>query len=91
LRPVKEEQVFDEPIILLFHDVVSNTDIEKMKELAIPQVNNEGNTVSIYVESSRLNDKNSTIVKMNSYVIVGACFCGRLCQQHWNGGRLQNQ
>ncbi|CAF4756549.1 unnamed protein product [Rotaria socialis] len=37
LRPVKEEQLFDEPTILLFHDVVSDTDIEKIKVLATPQ------------------------------------------------------
>ncbi|CAM4891155.1 unnamed protein product [Rotaria socialis] len=38
LRPVKEEQLFDEPTILLFHDVVSDTDIEKIKVLATPQL-----------------------------------------------------
>jgi hypothetical protein len=70
---------------------VSDTDIEKMKALAIPQVNNEGNNVSIYTESSRLNDKNSTIVEMNLYVIVAACFGGQLSHEYWNGGRLQNQ
>ncbi|CAM4974843.1 unnamed protein product [Rotaria socialis] len=36
LRPVKEEKVLDEPAIFLFHDVVSDSDIEKIKALAVP-------------------------------------------------------
>ncbi|CAF4897299.1 unnamed protein product [Rotaria socialis] len=38
LRPVKEEQVLDEPAVFLFHDVVSDSDIEKVKALAIPRL-----------------------------------------------------
>ncbi|CAF3459361.1 unnamed protein product [Rotaria socialis] len=37
-RPVKEEQVLDEPGIFLFHDVVSDSDIEKIKALAVPRL-----------------------------------------------------
>jgi hypothetical protein len=87
LRPVKEEQLLDEPTILLFHDIVSDTDIEKMKVLATPQVNN----VSIYIKSSRLNDKNLTIVEINSYAIVAACFGVQHYHQYWNTGQHQNQ
>ncbi|CAF4922620.1 unnamed protein product, partial [Rotaria socialis] len=35
-RPVKEEKVLDEPAVFLFHDVVSDSDIEKIKALAVP-------------------------------------------------------
>ncbi|CAF1303861.1 unnamed protein product [Rotaria magnacalcarata] len=38
-RPVKEEQVLDEPGVFLFHDVVSDSDIEKIKALAAPRKN----------------------------------------------------
>ncbi|CAF3839777.1 unnamed protein product [Rotaria magnacalcarata] len=37
-RPVKEEQVLDEPGVFLFHDVVSDSDIEKIKALAAPRL-----------------------------------------------------
>ncbi|CAF1269041.1 unnamed protein product [Rotaria magnacalcarata] len=55
LRPVKEEQLFDEPTILLFHDVVSDTDIEQIKVLATPQVNNEESNMATDTEPSKLN------------------------------------
>ncbi|CAM4770430.1 unnamed protein product [Rotaria magnacalcarata] len=38
LIPVKEEKVLDEPAVFLFHDVVSDSDIEKIKALAVPRV-----------------------------------------------------
>ncbi|CAM2726570.1 unnamed protein product [Rotaria socialis] len=38
LRPVKEEKVLDEPAVFLFHDVVSDSDIEKIKALAVPRL-----------------------------------------------------
>jgi len=38
LRPVKEEQVLDEPAIFLFHDIVSDKDIAEIKALATPKV-----------------------------------------------------
>ncbi|CAF4100577.1 unnamed protein product [Adineta steineri] len=31
LRSIKEEQLLDQPTIFLFHDLVSNRDVEKMK------------------------------------------------------------
>ncbi|CAF2043981.1 unnamed protein product [Rotaria magnacalcarata] len=37
-RPVKEEKVLDEPAVFLFHDVVSDSDIEKLKALAVPRL-----------------------------------------------------
>ncbi|CAF4135447.1 unnamed protein product, partial [Rotaria magnacalcarata] len=37
-RPVKEEKVLDEPAVFLFHDVVSDSDIEKIKALAVPRL-----------------------------------------------------
>jgi hypothetical protein len=86
LRPVKEEQLFDKPTILLLHDVMSNTDIEKIKALAVPQVNN----VSIHVESSKFNGTNSIIVENNSSTIVAACF-GIRHHQQWNDARVQSQ
>lgn len=38
LRPVKEEQILDEPALFLFHDVISDNDIDEIKSLALPRV-----------------------------------------------------
>ena len=38
LRPVKEEQVLDQPAIYLFHDVVGDAEIDEIKSLASPKV-----------------------------------------------------
>lgn len=38
LRPVKEEQVLDKPAVYLFHDVVTDKDINEIKALALPRV-----------------------------------------------------
>jgi prolyl 4-hydroxylase len=38
LQPIKEEQILDHPAIYLFHDVVSNSDVEQIKSLALPKV-----------------------------------------------------
>ncbi|CAF1329145.1 unnamed protein product [Adineta ricciae] len=42
LRPVKEEQVLDQPAIFLFHDVVSDAEIAEIKSLASPKIANYG-------------------------------------------------
>lgn len=39
LRPVKEEQVLDKPVVYLFHDVVNDREIAMIKSLALPRVN----------------------------------------------------
>ncbi len=38
LQPAKEEQILDEPAIFLFHDVVSDKDIQEIKAIAMPRV-----------------------------------------------------
>ncbi len=38
IAPVKEEQLHIDPDIWLFHDVISNSEIEIMKKLAIPKL-----------------------------------------------------
>ncbi|UJR35641.1 hypothetical protein I4U23_028391 [Adineta vaga] len=38
LRPIKEEQLLDEPALYLFHDVVSDSDIEEIKSIASPRL-----------------------------------------------------
>ncbi|CAF0977447.1 unnamed protein product [Adineta ricciae] len=38
LRPVKEEQVLDQPAIFLFHDVISDAEIAEIKSLASPKL-----------------------------------------------------
>ncbi|XP_035223282.1 prolyl 4-hydroxylase subunit alpha-1-like isoform X2 [Stegodyphus dumicola] len=38
LQPVKEEQLWKEPKISLFYDVISNSEIEVMKSLALPSL-----------------------------------------------------
>jgi prolyl 4-hydroxylase len=38
IQPVKEEQLLDHPAIFLYHDVVSNSDVEQIKSLASPKV-----------------------------------------------------
>ena len=38
LRPIKEEQLLDQPIIYLFHDVLTDSEIEEIKSLASPRV-----------------------------------------------------
>jgi prolyl 4-hydroxylase len=39
IRPLKEEVVHVQPRIVVFHDVLSDLDIAKIKELAIPRLN----------------------------------------------------
>lgn len=38
IAPVKEEQVFDRPPIWLYHDVITEEQIDRMKYLAGPKV-----------------------------------------------------
>ena len=38
LQPIKEEQVLDEPVVYVFHDIISNNDIQQIKELATSHV-----------------------------------------------------
>ena len=38
IGPVKQEQVFDAPAIWLFHDVITDSQIEIMKALALPKL-----------------------------------------------------
>jgi hypothetical protein len=40
IQPVKQEQLIDRPAIFLFHDVVSDSDINRIKQLAEPLVSN---------------------------------------------------
>ncbi|CAF1032961.1 unnamed protein product, partial [Rotaria sordida] len=36
--PIKEEQLFDKPEILLYHDIIRNADIDEIKSLATPRL-----------------------------------------------------
>jgi prolyl 4-hydroxylase len=38
IAPVKEEIVFDDPKMWLYHDVITDKQIETMKRLAFPKV-----------------------------------------------------
>lgn len=38
LRPIKEEQVLDSPVVFLYHDVVTDKEIDEIKALAMPRV-----------------------------------------------------
>ncbi|CAF1572864.1 unnamed protein product, partial [Adineta steineri] len=38
LRPAKEEQLLDQPALYLFHDIISDKDIEEVKRLASPRL-----------------------------------------------------
>nr|XP_021326960.1 prolyl 4-hydroxylase subunit alpha-1-like [Danio rerio] len=40
--PVKEEELWDEPKIIRFHDVISDTEIETLKDIARPQLSRSG-------------------------------------------------
>jgi prolyl 4-hydroxylase len=40
-RPIKEEQLFDEPPIFLYHDIISDKDIHQIKSLAMPRVSQQ--------------------------------------------------
>ncbi|CAF1549498.1 unnamed protein product [Rotaria sordida] len=37
-KPIKEEQLFDKPEILLYHDIIHNADIDEIKSLATPRL-----------------------------------------------------
>ena len=39
LQPVKEEELWKEPKISLYYDVISDKEIEILKSLAVPMVN----------------------------------------------------
>ncbi|CAF4241633.1 unnamed protein product [Rotaria sp. Silwood2] len=38
LKPIKEEQLLDQPAIYLFHDIMSDKHIEEIKSLALPRL-----------------------------------------------------
>lgn len=38
LQPAKEEQVLDEPVVFLFHDILTDSDIAEIQSLALPRV-----------------------------------------------------
>ncbi|CAF0822451.1 unnamed protein product [Rotaria sp. Silwood1] len=38
LQPIKEEQLLDQPAIYLFHDIISDSNIEEIKSLALPRL-----------------------------------------------------
>lgn len=38
IGPVKQEEEWDRPLILRYHDIVSEKEMEKVKELAKPRV-----------------------------------------------------
>lgn len=38
IGPVKQEDEWDRPIIIRYHDIVSDREMEKIKELAKPRV-----------------------------------------------------
>ncbi len=38
IAPVKEEQLYDKPAIYMFHDVITDQEIELMKFLGTPKV-----------------------------------------------------
>ncbi|CAF0759590.1 unnamed protein product [Rotaria sordida] len=38
LRPAKEEQLLDEPVIYLYHDTVRDNDIQVIKDIALPRL-----------------------------------------------------
>ena len=38
IAPVKEEQLFDRPAIWIYHDVITNEQVELMKQLGSPKV-----------------------------------------------------
>ena len=35
---IREEEIHDDPRIVLFHDVISDHEISRLKELGIPQI-----------------------------------------------------
>jgi hypothetical protein len=41
IAPVKEELMYDDPPIWLYHDVISESQIQIMKSLALPNVKNQ--------------------------------------------------
>ena len=43
LGPVKQEDEWDRPRIIRYHDILSNSEIEKVKELAKPRVSSKFN------------------------------------------------
>ena len=43
IGPVKQEEMFDNPAIWVFHDVVTDSQIELMKTLALPKVIRKNN------------------------------------------------
>jgi hypothetical protein len=38
LAPVKEEEAYLKPLILIYHDIIYNSEIETIKKLAMPRV-----------------------------------------------------
>ncbi|CAF3797737.1 unnamed protein product [Rotaria magnacalcarata] len=74
LIPVKEEKVLDEPAVFLFHDVVSDSDIEKIKALAVPRlqralVRNPG-TNTMTPTNYRISKRSPTMVSVATTVLM---------------------
>jgi hypothetical protein len=38
IRPLKEETLYDDPWLVLYHDAISESQMERVKELATPRV-----------------------------------------------------
>lgn len=55
IGPVKQEDEWDHPRIVRYHDVLSNREMEKVKELARPRV--RGDTRNACVPVQQLNHR----------------------------------
>lgn len=61
IGPVKQEDEWDHPHIIRYHDVVSNREMEKVKELARPRVRGNTRNVCLSVCPSVVTKKASVI------------------------------
>ena len=68
IAPVKEEQMFDNPPIWLFHDVITEQQVQRMKYLAGPKVRLDplSNLSNIHMSCSTFSSSNVQLFEVQS-------------------------
>ena len=55
IQPAKEEVVFDHPRLIIFHDILNDAEIKKVKSLAAPRVSHRYTACGQSIGGARLN------------------------------------
>lgn len=67
IGPVKQEDEWDRPRIVRYHDIVSDTEIEKVKELAKPRVSQR------QVQKNRVGSVEGSLFNLRAVSLASVC------------------